>query len=45
MVVRGITFAMVVWGITFTVEECLRATASHRVPLALMSVELGRERG
>ena len=45
MVVRGITREMVVCGITFTVEECLRAMASHRAPLALMSVELGRERG
>jgi hypothetical protein len=45
MVVRGITLAKVVYTITFTVEECLRATASHRVPLAMMSVELGRERG
>jgi hypothetical protein len=45
MVVRGVSFAMVVWGITFTVEECLRAIASHRTPLALMSIELGRERG
>jgi len=34
-----------VWGITFTVEECLRATASHRVVLALISLDLGRERG
>ena len=45
MVVRGANSAMVVWDITFTVEECLRATASHRVKLALMSVELERVRG
>lgn len=45
MVVRGITFAMTKCGITFTVEECLRATDSHRVPLALMSIEHGLERG
>jgi hypothetical protein len=45
MVVRGTTFEMVVCGITFTVEECLRATASHRAPLALLSIEIGRGRG
>jgi hypothetical protein len=43
MVVRGSSFAMVMWGITFTVEECLRAIASQRVPLALLSISKGRE--
>ena len=43
MVVRGISFAMVAWGVTFTVEESLRAIASHRVPLALLSLSKERE--
>ncbi|WP_155946632.1 hypothetical protein [Mycobacterium sp. URHD0025] len=43
MIVRGISFAMVVWGITFTVEECLRAISAQRVPLALLSISKERE--
>ncbi|CDO32909.1 hypothetical protein BN979_05747 [Mycolicibacterium vulneris] len=45
MVVRGASLAMRVSGITFTVEECLRATASHRVPLAIMSLQRSRTFG
>lgn len=35
---------MTVRGITFTVEDCLRATASQRPALAMLSVNLGRVR-
>ncbi|MDA2892602.1 hypothetical protein PDG61_16905 [Mycolicibacterium sp. BiH015] len=43
MVVRGSSFAMVMSGITFTVEECLRAIYSQRVPMALLSITRERE--
>lgn len=43
MVVRGSSFAMVMSGVTFTVEECLRAIASQRVPMALLSIARERE--